>query len=142
MYHWGLINWEFIDFVTSLKDISASKIHDSSWDICVHVETSYFFISQNILGTTEKFRNRRNFFQVLLSTILCKKSGTFSETFRTWNSVHVLFSQKKSWLLCNDKSQVQKNVDAIACFFCTIRKQKFKRSQAYNLITKYEFSHK
>ena len=61
MYHWGLINWEFIDFVTSLKDISASKIHGSSWDICVHVETSYFFFSKYLRNYREFLKSQEIF---------------------------------------------------------------------------------
>ena len=40
----------YVDFVPSSKDI-LSQIHGSSSDICVHVETSYFVIFQNVLGT-------------------------------------------------------------------------------------------
>ena len=29
----------------------------------------------------------------------------------------------KSWLLCSDKSHIQKSGDVSACFFCTIKKQ-------------------
>ena len=77
----------YIDFVTSSKDILAWKNYCCTWDICVHVENSYFLIFQNILGTTKNFQNRRDFFQVLLGTILYKRSGTFDETFLTWSSL-------------------------------------------------------
>ena len=52
--------WEF---AASSKDILASKSHCSSWDICMHVETRYFLIFENILGTTTNFRNHRDYFQ-------------------------------------------------------------------------------
>ena len=76
--HWVFIICEFIDFVTTSKDILVSKIHGRSGDICVNVETSYFFIFQNIVGIIKNFRNRMDFFQVLLSTIFYKNSGTFN----------------------------------------------------------------
>ena len=45
----------------------------------MHVETRYFLIFQNVLGTTKNFGNQMDFFQVLLSTIFYKKVGTFIE---------------------------------------------------------------
>ena len=95
------------------------------------VETRYFLIFQNILGTTKNFRNRRDLFQILLSSIFYKKSDTFSEIFLTWSFLTNDIFWKKNWLLCSDKCQVQKGGDVIACFFCTIKKKKkFKSSQA------------
>ena len=71
-----------------------------------------------------------SFFQVLLSTIFYKRSGTFNETL-TLSSLAYIFS-KNSWFLFLDKSQVQKNVDVITCFSCTVKKQKFKSIQAHS----------
>ena len=39
---------------------------------------------------------------------------------------------KNSWFIFLDKSQVQKSVDVITCFFCTVKKQKFRSIQAYS----------
>ena len=41
----------------------------------------------NILGTIKNFRNRRNLFSSLLSTIFYKGSGKFNETFFTLSSL-------------------------------------------------------
>ena len=46
-----------MDFVTSCKDILVSKIHCGSSDICMNVETRYFLIFLNILGT-KNIQNR------------------------------------------------------------------------------------
>ena len=61
----------------------------------MHVETTYFFVFENVLVITKNFRNFRKFFQVLLSTIFYKWSGTFSETFSTLSSlVYNIFLKK------------------------------------------------
>ena len=112
--------WEFVDFVTSCKDILASKTHCSSWDICIHVETRYFLIFQNIVGTAKNFQN----VGTLLSTIFYKVSGILNETL-TLTSLAYIFS-KNSLFLFLDKSQIQKSANVITCFFCTVRKQKFR----------------
>ena len=39
---------------------------------------------------------------------------------------------KNSWFMFLDKSQVHKSVDVIICFFCTVKKQKFRSIQAYS----------
>ena len=63
---WYLL-WTFIQkccfscSVTSCKNILASKIHFSSWDTSIQVETKLFLIFQTILGT-KNYRNRMNFF--------------------------------------------------------------------------------
>ena len=87
----------------------------------MHVENRYFFIFQNILETKKNFRNLLTFFQILLSTIFYKKSGTFNETFLNWSSLTCNIFSKKSWFLFSDKSQVQKSGDIITCFFCTVK---------------------
>ena len=51
----------YIDYVTSSKDILVYKIHDSSGDICVHVEKTYFSSFQNIVETTNIYPNRSDF---------------------------------------------------------------------------------
>ena len=66
----------------------------------MHVETGYFLIFQNILGT-KNFRNHRNFFQVLLSTIFYKTSGTFDETFFILSSLACNFFYKKTAGFCS-----------------------------------------
>ena len=72
-----------------------------------------------------------SFFQILLSTIFYKKSGTFNETFLTWSSLTCNIFSKKSWFLFSDKSQVQKSGDVITCFFCAVKN---KNSEAARLI--------
>ena len=47
-------------------------------------------------------------FQVLLSTIFYKKSGTFNEIFLIWSSLTCNTFLKKSWFLCSDKSHIAK----------------------------------
>ena len=96
----------------------------------MHVETRSFLIFQNILGT-KNFQNHMNFFQVPLSTIFYKKSGTFIETLNLSLLACNNFP-KNSWFLFLDKSQVQKSVDVITCFFCIAKKQKFISTQANN----------
>ena len=66
----------------------------------------------------------------MLSTIFYKRSGTFNETL-TLSSLAYIFS-KNSWFLFLDKSQVQKSVDVITCFFCTVKKQKYRSIQAHS----------
>ena len=97
----------------------------------MHVESSYFLIFQNILGTKKNFRNRKDFFQVLLGTILYKRSGTFNETFLTWSSLTCNIFSIKSWFLFSDNSHAQKSGDVITCFFCTVKN---KTSEAARLI--------
>ena len=123
MHHWEFIIWEFIDFVTSSKNILASEIYCISWDICVPVETRYFLIFQNILGATKNFSIAGTFFQILLSTIFYKKSGTFNEASLSWTSLTWNIFSKKRCVLCRDKSQVQKSCDIIVCFFVLSKKQ-------------------
>ena len=94
----------------------------------MHVETGYFFIFGNILITAKNFRNRR---KVLLTTIFYKSSGTFNETWTLILLAYNIFS-KNSWFLFLDKSQVQKNVDFITCFSCTVKKQNFKSIQTHS----------
>ena len=94
----------------------------------MHVETGYFFLFGNILITAKNFRNRR---KVLLTTIFYKSSGTFNETWTLILLAYNIFS-KNSWFLFLDKSQVQKNVDFITCFSCTVKKQNFKSIQAHS----------
>ena len=98
----------------------------------MYVETRYFLIFQNMVGT-KNFRNRMDFCQVLLSTIFYKKSGTFNENFLTLSSLACNISWKNSWFLFLDKSQVQKSVDVITCFSCTVKKQKFKSIRVHSL---------
>ena len=72
----------------------------------MHLETRYFFIFKNILGT---------FFQVMLSTIFYKVSGRFNVTLTL--SLLAYFFSKNSLFLFLNKSQVQKSVDVFTCFF-------------------------
>ena len=97
----------------------------------MHVENRYFFIFQNILELKRIFEIVVSFFQILLSTIFYKKSGTFNETFLTWSSLTCNIFSKKSWFLFSDKSQVQKSGDVITCFFCAVKN---KNSEAARLI--------
>ena len=62
--------------------------------------------------------------QVILSTIFYKVSGILNETL-TLTSLVYIFS-KNSLFLFLDKSQIHKSVNVITCFFCTVRKQKFR----------------
>ena len=77
-------------------------------------------IFQNIVGTTKNFQNAGT----LLSTIFYKVSGILNETL-TLTSLAYIFS-KNSLFLFLDKSQIQKSANVITCFFCTVRKQKFR----------------
>ena len=70
--------------------------------------------------------------QILLSTIFYKMPGTFNETFLTLSSLACNIFSKNSWFLFLDKSQVQKSVDVITCFFCTVKKQKFRSIQTHS----------
>ena len=82
--------------------------------VCVCVFFLFFFDFQNILRITKTFRNRWDFFQILLSTIFYERSGTFNEIL-SWSSLAWnIFS--KIWFLFSDKSQVQKSGDVITCF--------------------------
>ena len=98
----------------------------------MHVEARYFLIFENILRTTRNFQNRGNSFQVLLSTIFYKSSGTFNETFLTLSMLtYNIFSKKQlasvSWYISSSKT-----VDVITCFSCTIKTQKFKSIQTHS----------
>ena len=73
----------------------------------------------------------RTFFQVLLSTIFYRKSGTFNKTFLTQSSLTCNIFSKRSWFLFSDKSQVQKSGNLITCFFCNVKN---KNSEAARLI--------
>ena len=91
----------------------------------MYVETSYFLIFQNILGT-KNFRNRMNLFSSSAKYYFYKRSVTFNETFLTLSSLACNIFTKDSCFLLLDISQVQKSVDVITCFFCTVKKQKFR----------------
>ena len=61
----------------------------------MHVDTRYFLIFQNILGT-KNFEITGTFFQALLSTVFYKKSDIFNETFLILSSLACnIFSKKK-----------------------------------------------
>ena len=97
----------------------------------MYVEPSYFLIFQNILGT-KNFRNRMNFFSSSANYYFLHKVRYIQ-----WNVVNFdleTISSKNSWFLFLDKSQVQKSVDVITCFSCTVKKQKFKGIQAHSWI--------
>ena len=79
----------------------------------MYAETRYFFIFQNTLGTTKNFRNRMDFFYFILQRV----------RYVQWNLLDLE--------LFGDKSQVQRNGDAIACLFYTVKN---KNSEAARLI--------
>ena len=91
-----------------------------------------FFEFLNNLATTKNFDIAGTFFQVLLSTIFYKKSCTSNEAFLTWSTLTCNIFSEKSWFLYSYKSQVQKSGDTITCFFCTVKKKKFRSSQAHS----------
>ena len=87
----------------------------------MHVGTSYFLIFEKI------------FFQIILSIIFYKRLDTFNETFLTLSFLaYNIFSKNPRWFLFLDKSPVQKSVDIITCFSCTVKKTNFKSIQAHN----------
>ena len=91
-------------------------------------------IFQNILGI-KNFRNLTNFFSGSPKYYFLERSGTFltfNETFVTLSSLTCNIFSKNSWFLFLEKSQVQKTVDVITCFFCTVKKN--KDSEASRLI--------
>ena len=99
----------------------------------MHVETRYFLVFQNILGI-KKFRNRTNFFSGSPKYYFLQKVRYIQ-----WNDLNVPLSSlalnifsKNSWFLFLDKFQVQKGVDVITCFFCTVKKQKFRSIQTHS----------
>ena len=104
--------------------------------VCVCVFFLFFFDFQNILRITKTFRNRWDFFQILLSTIFYERSGTFNEIL-SWSSLAWnIFS--KIWFLFSDKSQVQKSGDVITCFFRRIQAHSLKPT--HNLFPVLSFS--
>ena len=94
----------------------------------MHVETRYFLIFRNILGI-KNFWNRTNFFSGSPKYYFL---GTFNETFLTLSSLACNIFSKNSWFLFLDKFQVQKIVDVITCFFCTVKKQNLRSIQAHS----------
>ena len=89
-------------------------------------------IFQKIFGTTKNFQIAGMFFQVLVSTIFYQGSGTFNETFVILSSLAYNIFSKNSWFPFLGKSQVQKSVNIITCFFCTVKKQKFRSIHSWN----------
>ena len=83
----------------------------------MHVEVRHFLIFENILISAKNFWNCRNFFS-------SSAVYYFLQKFR--------YIKKNSWFLFLDKSQVQKSVDAIICFSCTVKKLNFKSIQAHS----------
>ena len=88
-----------------------------------------FFDFSKYLKYYKEFSKPQGFFQVLLSTIFYKKSGTFNASFLTWSSLACNIFSKKSWFLFSHKCQVQKNDDLITCFFCTIKNKNSKAAR-------------
>ena len=61
----------------------------------MHVETSFFFIFQNILRAAKNFQNRRDFFSSSTKYYFLQKVSTFNETFLTWSALKCnIFSKK------------------------------------------------
>ena len=92
------------------------------------VETRYFLIFKDILRTAKNFGNHGKLFFKFCLVLFYKKLH-----------VHIIFCKKKtnkinsnSWFLFLDKFQVQKGVDVITYFSCTVKKQKFKSIQAHS----------
>ena len=110
---------EFIDFVTSYKDILASKII-AVFEISVCMEK----LSQELQRIFE-----------IAGTFSCSAKYYFLQKVRyiQWNIlnfelVSIKYSpspqKNPSWFLFLNKSQVQKSVDVLTCFSCTVRKNK------------------
>ena len=85
-------------------------------------------IFRNISGI-KNFRNSANSFSGFPKYYFL---GTFNETFLTLSSLACNIFSKNSWFLFLDKFQVQKSVDVITCFFCNVKKQKFRSIQAHS----------
>ena len=67
----------------------------------------------------------------MLNTIFYKGSGIFNETLLTLSPLaYNIFP--KNWFLFLDKSQLQKIVNFITCFFGTVKKQKFRNVHSWN----------
>ena len=85
----------------------------------MHVESF-----QKILGTTNNFRNRRNFFSSY-SKYYFLQSVRYIQRNLNFELISIYFL-KKQLVSVPDKSQVQKSVNVITYFFCTVKKQKFR----------------
>ena len=83
-----------------------------------------FFIFQSIWITTKNILNRRDFFSSSTKYYFVQKDWYIQWNHPDLELVKMLrcdIFSKKSRFLC-DKSHVQKYGGAIACFFCTIKK--------------------
>ena len=94
-----------------------------------------FFDFSKYLRNQRFSKSHEFFFQVLLSTIFYKMSGTFNETFLTLSSLACITFSKSSWFLFIHKPQVEKSVDVISCLFYTAKKK--KTSEVSRLIVGY-----
>ena len=97
----------------------------------MHVETRYFLIFQNILGSTKNFRNQMDFFSSSAKYYFLQKVGTFIETLiLTWSSLASnIFSKKSFCFLINLK--FKKVVTSLLAAFAL---SKNKISEASRLI--------
>ena len=91
-----------------------------------------FFYFSIYLRNCKEFSKSQWLFQVLLSTIFDKKSGTFNDTFLTWSLLTCKIFSKKSWFLSSDKSHIQKSGNVTASFALSKNK---KNSKPTRLIT-------
>ena len=85
---------------------------------------------QKILGTTNNFRNRRNFFSSY-SKYYFLQSVRYIQRNLNFELISIYFL-KKQLVSVPDKSQVQKSVNVITYFFCTVKKQKFRSVHSWN----------
>ena len=106
----------------------------------MHVETRYFLIFQNILGSTKNFRNQMDFFSSSAKYYFLQKVGTFIETFiLTWSSLASnIFSKKSFCFLINLK--FKKVVTSLLASLALSKKQNFRCIQAHSW-TGSRFSH-
>ena len=99
----------------------------------LHVETSYFLIFQNIVGTTKNIWNLRDIFKfywVPFSTQSLQWNLALGSSL-TCN----IFSE--SWFLCSHKISYSKTCWRHSLLLCTIKKTK-KFSEAARLITHFQ----
>ena len=101
----------------------------------MHVETRFFFLFLKMQELRRIFEIAGSFLQVLLSTIFYKRSGTRNETFLTLSSLaYNIFSKNPAGFCLLINRNFKKSVDVIACFSCTVKKQKFKSIQDHRWI--------
>ena len=104
----------------------------SSWGICAHVETSYFMIFQNILGTTKNIWNCRDVFKFYWVPF-----STQSFQLNLLDLGHVIFSQKGCFCVVINLI-FKKVVTSLLVFFALSK----SNSQTHNSFLRYELNYR